>query len=274
MTEKIHHGNKRETYEEFVEKFKPKHTTDDCYTPAEVYETVVAWARENLPIGGAEIVRPFWPGGDYENFDYPEGCVVIDNPPFSIYSKIVRRLIERGIRFLLFAPSLTQIVVGADATYIIAAAMITYENGAVVRTGFTTNMTPGTRVWICPELRRRIEETQKKAEKEKKKAVTKVFHSPYVTSAALLQKFAGGEREWKIPAAESAYVTHVGESRYRLFGVGILLSQRMKEEQQLREQQLREQQLREQQLREQVRLTAEEMEIVRHLSEGRKEESL
>ena len=263
MTEKIHHGNKRETYEEFIEKFKPKHTTDDCYTPAEVYETVVAWARENLPIGGAEIVRPFWPGGDYENFDYPEGCVVIDNPPFSIYSKIVRRLIERGIRFLLFAPSLTQIVMGTDATYIITAALITYENGAVVRTGFTTNMTPGTRAWICPELRRRIEETQKKAKKEKK-AVTKVFHSPYVTTVALLQKFAGGEREWKIPAAESAYVRHVGESRYQLFGSGLLLSQRMKEELQLREQQLREQ----------VRLTAEEMEIVRHLSEGRKEESL
>lgn len=31
---------KGETYEEFVEKFKPKKTTDDCYTPPEIYETV------------------------------------------------------------------------------------------------------------------------------------------------------------------------------------------------------------------------------------------
>lgn len=31
---------KGETYEEFVEKFKPKRTTDDCYTPPEIYKVV------------------------------------------------------------------------------------------------------------------------------------------------------------------------------------------------------------------------------------------
>lgn len=31
---------KSETYEEFVEKFKPKKTTDDCYTPPEIYEVI------------------------------------------------------------------------------------------------------------------------------------------------------------------------------------------------------------------------------------------
>ena len=34
-------------YEGFVEKFKPKKTTDDCYTPPEVYNEVMAWVREN-----------------------------------------------------------------------------------------------------------------------------------------------------------------------------------------------------------------------------------
>lgn len=33
-----------ETYEEFVDKFKPKLTTDDCYTPPEVYDVVASWA--------------------------------------------------------------------------------------------------------------------------------------------------------------------------------------------------------------------------------------
>lgn len=28
---------KGETYTEFVDKFKPKLTTDDCYTPTEIY---------------------------------------------------------------------------------------------------------------------------------------------------------------------------------------------------------------------------------------------
>ena len=35
---------KSKTYEEFVEKFKPKKTTDDCMTPPEIYEVVKDWA--------------------------------------------------------------------------------------------------------------------------------------------------------------------------------------------------------------------------------------
>lgn len=31
---------KGETYEQFVEKFKPKKTTDDCYTPPLIYNPV------------------------------------------------------------------------------------------------------------------------------------------------------------------------------------------------------------------------------------------
>lgn len=35
-------------YEAFVDKFKPKLTTDDCYTPPEVYEVVKNWRHPNL----------------------------------------------------------------------------------------------------------------------------------------------------------------------------------------------------------------------------------
>ena len=74
-------------YDGFVEKFKPKKTTDDCYTPPEVYDIVLKHVREKYNIADdVPIVRPFYPGGDYENYDYPEGCVV-DNPPFSIFAK-------------------------------------------------------------------------------------------------------------------------------------------------------------------------------------------
>ena len=93
-------------YQAFVDKFKPKKTTDDCYTPEPIYEAVRAWAVRRYALGDAPIVRPFFPGGDYENTDYPDGCVVIDNPPFSILSQICRTYMERGIRFFLFAPTL------------------------------------------------------------------------------------------------------------------------------------------------------------------------
>lgn len=39
-------------YDAFVEKFKPKKTTDDCMTPDNIYQTVVDWAVEEY-----EIVR-------------------------------------------------------------------------------------------------------------------------------------------------------------------------------------------------------------------------
>ena len=46
-------------YDGFLEKFKPKKTTDDCYTPKNVYETVKTWAVEEYSLQGREVVRPF-----------------------------------------------------------------------------------------------------------------------------------------------------------------------------------------------------------------------
>ena len=88
-----------------MDKFKPKLTTDDCYTPEPVYQAVKDWACREYGIDPDTVVRPFWPGGDYQAFDYPDGCTVIDNPPFSILSEIKQWYMQSGIRFFLFAPS-------------------------------------------------------------------------------------------------------------------------------------------------------------------------
>lgn len=92
-------GEESEEYAAFVEKFKQKKTTDDCYTPENIYSAIRDWAVDHYGLGGAQVLRPFYPGGDYEHADYPEGCVVIDNPPFSILSQICRFYMERNIRF-------------------------------------------------------------------------------------------------------------------------------------------------------------------------------
>lgn len=89
---------KGETYEQFVEKFKPKKTTDDCYTPPLIYDGVADWVCTEYGINRDAFCRPFYPGGDYETFDYT-GKIVVDNPPFSILSKILRFYIERNINF-------------------------------------------------------------------------------------------------------------------------------------------------------------------------------
>ena len=71
------------TYEELVESAKPKLTTDDCYTPENIYSVVRDYVAERYGLDPGTFVRPFYPGGDYQAEDYT-GKVVVDNPPFSI----------------------------------------------------------------------------------------------------------------------------------------------------------------------------------------------
>ena len=129
-------------YNEFVEKFKPKLTTDDCYTPPEVYEAVKNWAMNEYGLQGREVIRPIYPGGDYVNYQYPKNCVVIDNPPFSILAQITAYFNEKKISYFLFAPHLTLFTASGSKNnnYIITDAGITYANGARVNTDFVTNM--------------------------------------------------------------------------------------------------------------------------------------
>ena len=54
-------------YKAFVEKFKPKKTTDDCYTPPNIYEAVLGWVVQEYGIDPENVVRPFWPGGTTKN---------------------------------------------------------------------------------------------------------------------------------------------------------------------------------------------------------------
>lgn len=140
-------------YLEFTEKFKPKKTTDDCFTPPLVYEAV----KEYRIPDDAEIVRPFYPGGDYEKHEYPDGCVVIDNPPFSILAEIKRFYREKNIKYFLFAPHLTLFSAkGEDERYIITDSDVIYENGAKVMTSFVTNM-DRYKIRAAPELAEAID---------------------------------------------------------------------------------------------------------------------
>lgn len=127
-------------YESFVDKFEIKKTTDDCYTPPEVYQIVLNYVSENYDLSGKEIIRPFYPDGDYESIEYNQNSVVIDNPPFSIISKITRFYTTNKIPFFLFAPHLTLFTSDIDCTHIVVGGTITYENKAAVKTSFLSNM--------------------------------------------------------------------------------------------------------------------------------------
>ena len=211
-------------YEDFVEKHKGKKTTDDCYTPPAVYDAVVGWCKEQGMIDDStEIIRPFFPDEDYTLWDYPEGCAVIDNPPFSIYAEIVRFFIARGIRFLLFGPQLTLKVRGADVCYLPVNATITYENGAKVNTGFVTNMIEGVRLWTAPSLHRAIRLA------EPPKTIMAKNSYPYnLLTCATIGKVAQREVDFKLMATdceEIQQVTSLATVKKSLFG-GWLLNTR------------------------------------------------
>lgn len=214
--------DKLNDYDAFVEKFKPKRTTDDCYTPPAVYEAVKGWAMKKFNIDpDRPIVRPFYPGGDYEHYNYPPGCVVIDNPPFSILAKIKRFYLERGIHFLIFAPSLTLISSNIEGiTYILTDSTITYENGAKVKTAFVTNLPSPYVLMTAPDLAQLIKE----ADAQRPKAELPVLDfPPNVVTPARLNKIASFV-SFNVPRTEARVVRAIGKERKTLYGGGLIVS--------------------------------------------------
>ena len=207
-------------YEKFISKFKAAKTTDDCYTPQAIYEAVVDYVfrKGNLP-EDTEIVRPFRPNGDYTNEEYPEGCVVIDNPPFSILSKIVRFYVARGIKFFLFAPALTLFTSSSSyCTKIVCGVSVTYANKAKVSTSFLTNIF-GDNAIICDnELYRIIKEIDDRLTGEQSKELRKINYPDNVVSSALLGKIAR-RITYIIPASDVKPIKSAGG--VAIFGGGV-----------------------------------------------------
>lgn len=102
---------KNESFQHFIEVKQNKTlgvraTKDEIYTDEEEYKDLTEFFSEQYPDDFKRpIIRPFYPGGDYEDLtQYPDGCLVFDNPPFSISAKIIKFYLTHNIKFLLFAP--------------------------------------------------------------------------------------------------------------------------------------------------------------------------
>lgn len=175
-----------ETYEQFVDKFKQKKTTDDCYTPDAVMDAVNDYVEHRYNVSRETFIRPFWPGGDFEHEDYT-GKVVVDNPPFSITMKIIRFYQSRDIPFFLFCNGLTGIENAAKVegvTYIGTASQVGYHNGAKVRTAFLTNMEPENVARSEPELTRALNALRPNKSKKKTQMPPSYWTSSRIMTAA------------------------------------------------------------------------------------------
>ena len=220
-----------ETYGEFVEKFKPKLTTDDCYTPAIVYDAVADWVATEYKLDRSRFVRPFYPGGDYEAFDYSGGAVVVDNPPFSILTQIVKYYTVHSIPFFLFAPALVLFRYGDFCTVLACDATITYENGAQVNTSFVTNLEPHEiRARSAPSLYQVVDAANKANLAETTRTLPKYVYPKSVITAAQLQQYSLRGIDFSIPRAESVRISGLDSQKpYKkvIYGCDLLLSEKL-----------------------------------------------
>lgn len=258
---------KGESYEAFVEKFKPKRTTDDCYTPEPVYEAVAGWVRRRCDVGDAPFVRPFWPGGDYRAFSYPAGCVVVDNPPFSILAEILRYYLERGIPYFLFGPHLTALSSRTEGdTVIVCDSDITFENGAKVNCCFHSNLPRfrGIAAMTSTELSGILESLRPKT------GLPANTFPEHVVNMSRLARISLQGVDVVIPSGESRRIWTIDALRQKkrgIFGGALLVSDRVAEA--LREAERRAEAVREAKRRanEALQLSEAELEMVRQLSQ-------
>lgn len=178
---------------------------------------MLSWAkgRYGLP-EDVEVARPFWPGRDYASEEYPEGCVVVDNPPFSKMHDIVGFYMGRGVRFFLFANHLTlfsSLRLGCNA--VVVGINVLFENGAEIPVSFLTNL-GGRKVEVSGGLWAAIEEAQRR--RASAAPVRTLRYPANVTTAARLARFARLGMELELDARP---LQRVGGER--IFGGGVWL---------------------------------------------------
>lgn len=216
-----------EEYQEFLAKFEAKKTTDDCYTPENVYDAVLEWVKEEYHLGEAQIIRPFYPGGNYTAEDYPDGCVVVDNPPFSIISEICEYFTNRGIKFFLFAPALTLLgVMRGEANYVGTGLAITYENGANVSTSFVTNMGQY-KIMAAPDLYEKMDKANSENLRKLHRELPKYSYPPEVLTSSMLSYMAIHGTSLKLSEGDASFIRSLDAQKSEgkgLFGSGFLLS--------------------------------------------------
>ena len=261
-----------EEYQAFLDKFAVKKTTDDCYTPKLVYEAVENYVAERYGADKTKFIRPFYPNGDYRKENY-KGLIVVDNPPFSIMSEILKFYNEKGIPFFLFGPHLTLFSSSSSsATAICTGVPVIYENGASVNTSFLTNMEGDVRFRSAPDLYKAVSEAVTATQREKKKELPKYQYDRHVVTTTWLGQLSRLGIDFSAKRNETEAISQLDSQRdsgKAIYGKGYLISEQKYAEREKaeREKAEREKAEREKVEREKVwELSEREREIVRRLS--------
>ena len=220
-----------EEYQQFVEKFNTKKTTDDCYTPDLVYAAVVEWVEQEYGVKRENFVRPFYPGGDFEKYDYKPESIVVDNPPFSIMTKITDFYCDRGIKFFLFCSGLTSYsgaVSKKKCAVVGAYADIEYANGAKVKTSFLTNLEPDdVLLRTAPDLTKKVEKASNDSKEDRK--LPKYSYPMNLITAAMLGYMSLHDTVFVVKKSDAYFIRELDSQKAEgqaIFGGGFLLSEK------------------------------------------------
>ena len=215
-----------EEYNDFLDKFEQAKTTDDCYTPDNIYEVVADWVANEYKLKKEAFFRPFKPGGDYQSENY-DGKIVVDNPPFSILSEIEQWYNDHNVKYFLFAPNVSNFPGKRRCCSVCVGCSITYENGAIVPTSFVTNL-ESLVARTAPDLYKLVDEKNK--ENTKGRQIPTYEYPPNVVTAAMLsylskygQYFELKEKDTSEKISELDAQKEVGKG---LFGGGYLISEK------------------------------------------------
>ena len=234
-------------YYDWLSKFEAKKTTDDCYTPPGVYDAVIEYVgKEVISLDGLNVVRPFYPGGDYQKDaqSYDDKTIVIDNPPFSIITPICKFYQENNIKFFLFCPGLTSLSTVATVqglTVVIASKTLVYSNGAGVNSAFVTNLMPSIQLKTAPALMKKIELAQKA--NKSTKTLPKYQYPKNILTINAMQKLSNAGLDFEILASHCQLVRALDEQKAHgkaIFGAGLLICDDKADELQAKELQAKE----------------------------------
>ena len=250
-----------ENYKKFVEKFQPKKTTDDCYTPPAVYDAVCEYLEEEYHLSRADFVRPFVPGGDYKAYKYLKNAVVVDNPPFSIMAEIVSFYKSHGIPFFLFCQSQTSFNHCVKACVVCACVPIVYDNGANVSTSFLSGLPQDSGLFAksAPKLYRLIAETQA----DKNSHLSNKYDSHCMIFSHMGTLSVNGI-DFEVSRSQGAYRRKIGGKA--IYGGVILLSEQKAKEADQKAREADQKAREADQNRSKIELSSEDFEIIKKLS--------
>ena len=221
---------KNAEYAAFLDKFEPKLTTDDCYTPANIYNVISEYVASCYDLDCADFVRPFFPGGDYVNYDYPVDCVVVDNPPFSILSKIIDFYLSHNIKFFLFGPALTifsNICNRSGLSCVVIDCAIEYANGAKVATSFVTNLDGTENIRTDHELNAAIIAANEENRRSRVAKLPKYKYPDHVLTVSKLKTICRNGIDLRLNMSDLSFTLRLDAQKSHkksIFGGGFIMS--------------------------------------------------